>query len=187
MTDNCRRDSCRRNRLIFWASMIFVVLVIVAGLIAGAFVEQRPTLARMAGSPPAPDFVLPGPDGNEVSLKGLRGKVVIVNFWATWCPPCRAEMPSLQRAWEAIRDKGGYVLAIHVGGTMDDIWDFTGRYGLDFPIVRDAGSKVTDRWPVQGLPTTLVVDPQGRIAYRAIGGREWDDPARLKAVLDLLN
>lgn len=142
-------------------------------------------LNPMAGAPQAPDFSLKNLDGEVQSLSDFRGQVVIVNFWATWCPPCRAEMPSMQRAWNKIKDDGVVMLAVHVGGNEDKVWSFVAEYALDFPVLIDPDSKVADAWPMEGLPSSFVVDPQGRIVYRAIGGREWDDPEILKIVYDL--
>jgi len=142
-------------------------------------------LNPMAGTPLAPDFSLKNLDGEVQSLSDFRGQVVIVNFWATWCPPCRAEMPSMQHAWNKIKDDGVVMLAVHVGGNEDKVWSFVGEYALDFPVLIDADSKVADAWPMEGLPTSFVVDPKGRIVYRAIGGREWDDSEILKSVYDL--
>jgi len=110
---------------------------------------------------------------------------VIVNFWATWCPPCREEMPSMQRAWEQLQAEGVMMLAVNVGESADTVFQFTANYPVDFPLLLDLDSSVLGQWPVQGLPATFVVDSEGRIAYRAIGGREWDDPQLLAPVLKL--
>lgn len=166
---------------------ILIILALAAGGVASTTTkgaERGRGLTPM--DRPAPDFTLPDPDGETLKLSGLRGKAVIINFWATWCPPCRAEMPSLQRAWNALKDSGGHVLAIHVGGDADQVWDFMARDQLDFPVAIDGDSKVINQWPVKGLPTTFIVAPDGRIAYRAIGGREWDDPEILEAVRALV-
>lgn len=143
------------------------------------------TLTPIKTQPPAPDFSLQDMDGNPVRLSDLRGKPVIVNFWATWCPPCREEMPSMQRAWEQLEPKGVVLLAINVGEDIDTVFQFTGSYPVAFPILFDQDGSVSNVWPMRGLPTTFVIDPQGRIVYRAIGGREWDDPQLLQPVLDL--
>ena len=137
---------------------------------------------RLAETPPAPDFELSDLDGDRHRLSDYRGRVVIVNFWATWCPPCRAEMPSMQSAWEQLEDEGVMMLGIDVGEDEDTIFQFTADYPVDFPLLLDLDSRVTAEWPVRGLPTTFVVDPQGRIVYRAIGSREWDDPELLSQV-----
>ncbi|HHK75114.1 MAG TPA: redoxin domain-containing protein [Rhizobiales bacterium] len=144
-------------------------------------------LQDMAGRPPAPDFTLPDIDGKTHTLSGYRGKVVIVNFWATWCPPCRKEVPSMQRAYTALEGTNVVMLAIHVGGNEDRIWSFLTDMDVTFPVLVDVGSKTGRKWPLRGLPTTFVVDRQGRIALRAIGGREWDDPAILKTIRALAN
>ena len=136
-------------------------------------------LTPLPDRPPAPDFVLMDMDGNQHQLSNYLGRVVIVNFWATWCPPCRAEMPSMQRAWEQLEKEGILMLGINVGEDEDTIFQFTANYPVAFPLLMDQDSKVINQWPVRGVPTTFVVDPKGRIAYRAIGGREWDDPELL--------
>lgn len=142
-------------------------------------------LQPVAGKPKAADFTLPDLDEKKVSLSDFRGKVVIVNFWATWCPPCRFEIPAMQRAWVKLRDKGVMLLAVHMGGDADEVWSFADQYGVQFPVLIDADSSVARAWRMVGLPTTYVVDPDGRIVLRAIGGREWDDPDILKTILDL--
>jgi peroxiredoxin len=141
------------------------------------------TLTPVPGLPPAPDFALQDVDGKTWRLSELRGRPVIVNFWATWCPPCREEMPSMQRAWEQLQAEGVVMLAINVGESADTVFQFTANYPVEFPLLLDLDSAVLGQWPVRGLPATFVIDPQGRIAYRAIGGREWDDPQLLAPVL----
>ena len=142
-------------------------------------------LQKITGAPPAEAFALPNLDEQTIKLSDLKGKVLIVNFWATWCPPCRKEMPSMQRAWEKVKDKGVVLIGIHVGGNSDKVWDFTGRYNLTFPILIDKRGTTSKKWKTIGLPTTFVVDPKGRKIYRAIGGREWDDDELLTQVLAL--
>jgi len=133
----------------------------------------------------APNFVLTDIDGNKHQLTDYRGKVVIINFWATWCPPCREEMPSMQRAWEQLEKEGIMLFAINVGEDEDAIFQFTANYPVEFPLLMDQDSSVINRWPVKGLPTTFVVNVNGKIAYRAIGGRKWDDPKLLAIIKSL--
>jgi peroxiredoxin len=132
-------------------------------------------LTALADRPPAPDFELLDLDGNRHRLSDYAGKVLIINFWATWCPPCREEMPSMDRAWRALQAEGIGMLAVNVGEDEETVFQFTANYPVAFPLLMDADSGVTARWPIRGLPTTFVVDPAGRLAYRAIGGRRWDD------------
>jgi peroxiredoxin len=130
----------------------------------------------------APNFKLSDMDGKSHQLSDYRGQPVIINFWATWCPPCREELPSMNRGWAKIKSQGIAMLAINVGEDEDTIFTFTGDYPIDFTILLDSSAEVINQWPIKGLPTTFVVDPQGRIVYRAIGGREWDAEELLNLV-----
>ena len=132
------------------------------------------TLTKVAGNPDAPDFNLEDQDGNFLKMSDFKGKVVIVNFWATWCPPCRKEMPSMQRAWEKLKQEGIVMLAINVGEDSDQIFAFTAEYPVEFPLLMDRDSSVVRQWKVRGLPTTYIINPAGKIVYQAIGDREWD-------------
>lgn len=157
-------------------------VLVLAGMAAGANAAESALLTPMSEQPEAPGFDLSGPDGERYSLEDMRGKPVIVNFWATWCPPCRAEMPSMQRAWEQVKDEDILIVAVNVGESADTITQFNEHVKMEFPLPMDLDSRVTQRWPMNGLPTTFVVDPQGRLVYRAQGEREWDDPALLDLV-----
>ena len=128
---------------------------------------------------PAPDFRLKSDDGKEYRLSDFRGQVVVLNFWATWCPPCRYEMPSLERARKAVHGQGIVILAVNVGEDETTVFAFTGRYPVNFPLLLDGDGAVVRKYPVIGLPTTYVIDPRGYVTHRAIGGREWDDPTLL--------
>ncbi len=143
------------------------------------------TLTPVEGRPPAPELDLLDLEGVRHRMGNYRGRVVIVNFWATWCPPCREEMPSMQRAYEKLREEGMEMLAVNIGEDEDTIFAFTADYPVEFPLLMDVDSTTIQSWPVKALPTTFVVDPQGRLAYRAIGGRAWDDPDLLSMVRGL--
>jgi len=133
----------------------------------------------------APDFSLKSESGKIYHLADLRGQVVVINFWATWCPPCRREMPSMQRMWQKIKGKGITVLAVNVGEDADTIFEFLGAYPVDFPLLMDQDGSVIKRYPVTGLPTTYIVNPQGMVTHRAVGSREWDDPRLYKRLLEM--
>jgi peroxiredoxin len=157
-----------------------LVLVVVGAPLVGA--KDPQTLTPVPDRPPAPDFDLKDPDGKPVRLLDFRGKPLIVNFWATWCPPCREEMPSMQRAHAAVSKEGIGVVAINVGEDADTVAQFLASAQVQFPLPLDETSKVVMSYPVRGLPTTFVVDSDGRLAYVATGEREWDDPALLNLV-----
>jgi thiol-disulfide isomerase/thioredoxin len=137
---------------------------------------------------PAPVLKLKDTDGTLHDLAQLRGKVVLVNFWATWCPPCRREMPSMQRLKQALAGETFEVLAVDVGEDTDTILTFTSQLDTQpgFPLLLDTRSRTMREWKVAGLPTTYLVDRRGRIVASAIGGREFDHPelvATIRAVL----
>jgi peroxiredoxin len=164
-------------------SVIKQLLILCGCLIClAAVVQAEQTLMPVPGRPAAPDFELQDTEGQRHRLSDYRGRPVLINFWATWCPPCREEIPSMNRAWEKIRDEDIVMLAINVGEDEDTIFVFTADYPADFPVLLDRDGEVIGQWPVKGLPTTYIVDPEGRIAYRAIGGREWDDKGLLDAL-----
>jgi peroxiredoxin len=144
-------------------------------------------LTAIPDRPPAPSFSVPDVQGNMHSLSDYQGKVVIVNFWAVWCSPCREEMPSMQRAWEEVRDQDVVLLAINWKDSDSFIDQFLESFPhtLDFPLLKDSDGSVAGQYGVKGLPATFVVDPQGRLVYRAIGEREWDDPDLLAQILAL--
>lgn len=130
----------------------------------------------------APPFALPDLDGEVHRLADYRGKVVVLNFWATWCPPCREEMPAMQRAWDEVQDEDIVILGVNVGEDNDTVFLFTADYPVDFPLLLDRQAEVIERYRVTGLPTTYIIDPRGRITHRTIGTREWDDPQLLDAL-----
>ncbi len=159
-----------------WQGLV-VLLVALAG---AAHAEQKMT--AIPGNIIAPDFSLQDTEGNTHRLSDYRGKPVIINFWTTWCPPCREELPSMNRAWHLLEKEGIAMLALNMGEDEDAIFIFSADYPTDFPILMDQSGEVIEQWPVKGLPTTYVIAPDGTIAYRAIGSREWDDKVLLDAV-----
>jgi len=159
--------------------------VVAAAVLVGAprvGAKDPQLLTPVPGRPAAADFDLKDPDGKSVRLADFRGRPLIVNFWATWCPPCRKEMPSMQRAHEVVSGEGIGLIAINVGEDADTVAQFLSDTRVAFPLPLDETSAVVMSYPVRGLPTTFVLDPEGRIAYMAAGEREWDDPALLDQV-----
>lgn len=149
-----------------------------AALTGSALAGVNAPLTALAPRPPAPDFTLPSVAGPTYSLKQFRGTVVLVNFWATWCPPCRAEMPSIERLHQSIKNKDLQILALDQGETQSVVFAYLGQLtpSPTFPILLDRHSKVADAFHVAGIPTTFLIDKKGRIAYKAVGGRNYTDP-----------
>ena len=147
-----------------------------------SLIQADQSLAPVAGKVLAPDFELLDTNGKTHRLSDYRGRPVIINFWTTWCPPCREELPSMNRAWKQLEKEDIAMLAINMGEDEDTIFVFSADYPTDFTILMDQSGDVIASWPVKGLPTTYVIAPDGTIAYRAIGSREWDDKKLLDAV-----
>ncbi len=117
----------------------------------------------------APDFTLASLSGSPVSLSDYSGQVVLINLWATWCPPCKAEMPDIHRFYEAHRAKGFTVLAINNQEDSETVRRFIQANGFTFPVLLDGEAEVLDSYQVRGLPTSFIIDRQGRIQHVQTG------------------
>jgi peroxiredoxin len=142
-------------------------------------------LTLVDAEPEAPPFNLHDIQGNPVSLADYRGKVLVINFWATWCPSCRKEMPSLNRAADWLKRYGVELIAINVGEKPAQVEKYLREEPLNFPVLLDRDTEVSTRWDAMRLPVTYVVNTQGRIVYRALGSREWDTPELLVPIRSL--
>lgn len=127
---------------------------------------------------PAAEFQLENMDEEQLKLSDYRGKVVLLNFWATWCPPCIREMPSMEHLQQEVGVDDFRVIAINQMEEPDDVFAFTGQLDVDptFEILFDRTSEVSRSYSVRGLPTTYLIDKQGKIRYRAVGGRLFNHP-----------
>ena len=163
----------KRISFVLFLSLVFGFKIALAG--PQLLSEVKPIIA-------APAFTLADLDEETHTLSDYAGKPVIVNFWATWCPPCREEMPSMERAWQKLESEGIAMLGINVGENFDTVFGFTSQVDVSFPLLLDTDSKATAKWPIRGLPTTYVLNGEGEIVYQAVGGREWDDDALLDQV-----
>jgi peroxiredoxin len=160
----------------FWITTTLAVLGLGLGWI---WLSAVPAAATTGGEIPspregfaAPDFTLEILDGGEVRLSSLRGKAVVINLWASWCPPCRAEMPALQAAYEAERDRGLEIIAINTTfqDQEHDARRFVEEFGLTFPIALDRSGTVSRQYLLRALPSTFFVGRDGVIRKVIIGG-----------------
>lgn len=160
--------------------LALLFLICFSIFIKNAQAEQL--LSNIANDNISVDFKLLDMNGKTHTLADYKGNPVIINFWATWCPPCREELPSMNRGWKKIKAEGIAMLAINVGEDEDTIFEFNGDYPIDFTVLLDKTGEVINQWPIKGLPTTFVLDSNGQLIYRAIGGRAWDDDKILNLV-----
>jgi peroxiredoxin len=134
----------------------------------------------------ATDFTLQSLDGESVTLSDLRGKVVLINFWTTWCKPCVLEMPSMEKLYRKYKDKGFTILAIDIMEQPEPIRKFVKENNLTFPILLDTKGKVRGKYRVTGIPNSYLVDKDGQLVGRFIGPREWDNEHAEAIIEELL-
>ena len=155
-----------------------VAVVVVAAFGYVRLAENKGYALKTGGV--APPFRLPALSGGEVELLSQRGKVVVVNFWATWCPPCVAEMPSLERLHRALSPEGLVVITVSTDEDEAELRRFVAERGLTLPVLKDPGGRVAaSAYRTTGYPETFVLDPEGRLLEHVVGPAEWDSAERL--------
>jgi len=138
----------------------------------------------------APDFTVKTLDGQTASLSDYRGKVVLLNLWATWCPPCREEMPSMQSLYDDLKDQGFTILAVAAPNppreTREKIETFVSQGDYSFPILLDSEYKVNGIYGTGSIPTSWVVDAEGNLVARLVGATDWTAEPIVSAFEELL-
>lgn len=162
---------------------LFAITLFVVVLMAGAFFVLRGPDG--AGTKQAPNFVLPDLEGQVVRMEDLRGQVIVLNIWATWCPPCIEEMPTLQELAQKMKDEDLVVLAVSQDEEPEKVKPWVEKHDLTFPVLLDPRAEVGYRYGVTGYPETFVVDREGRIVHHHVGFRDWSEP-EVVAALDRL-
>lgn len=158
-------------------------ILMLVGLAAGILWTVNSRVPSAVGAPlstapspregfPAPDFTLDTLDGKKVTLSELRGKVVVVNFWATWCLPCREETPALEKSYEQYKDSDAVILGINLTDqdSISEVDSFVQEFGLTYPILLDRDGRVGYLYQVKGLPTTFFINREGVIRTVLVGG-----------------
>ncbi len=172
---------------------VFLAVVLVATLWGGsAFTEdlfEAAGVVRPKTRVEAPAFTLKSLDGTEKSLSDFRGKVILLNFWATWCVACKSEMPSMERLWREFKDKGLVVVAVAGDRgfwSSSRVKKFVKDFGLTFPVLLDPSGKVRKTYEVRFLPTSYIIGRDGKITGKAVGDRVWDTEAAKRFFEQLL-
>lgn len=160
-----------------------VLLLLVAVLASGCSKKEVPAQEGVA----APDFTLSDLSGKQVQLSSLKGKVVLVNFWATWCPPCREEIPSMVKLNQIMQGKNFQMLAISIDeGGEQAVQEFFRQNGVTLPALLDNDGSVSRRYGTTGVPETFIVDGKGTIRKKVIGGVEWSSPEVVRYLEELM-
>ncbi len=175
----------------FRMNVLSVVILSLVLLVGGcdSSVSQPPSVARggLIGQQ-APELTLTDMQGQPVSLAQFRGQVVILNFWATWCPPCREEMPSMERLYQDNRDKGLVMLAVNVEANgQQAVSQFLQRHPYSFPVLLDNEATAQKAYGVFRFPESFIIDRNGVVVEKIVGGRNWLSGPTFKLVDFLLN
>jgi len=139
-------------------------------------------LARVAAATKTPE----GEAGaGSLELSSLIGRVVLVNFWATWCEPCEQEMPAMQRLYERLPSDRFELVAISIDDEESKVAEFVARYSLTFPVLMDPGKRVSEAYQTMGVPESILIDRDGHVVERYVGPREWDAPEYVERIESL--
>jgi thiol-disulfide isomerase/thioredoxin len=146
-----------------------------------------PILQQMKDTAPTPEIALGTLEGKKVSLKDFRGKIVLLNFWASWCVPCREEMPAMEKLYQEYKEKNFVILAIAVKDSKQDTLNFVKELKITYPIALDPDAKVGQEYGAWGLPVTYLIGPKGEALARGWGPADWYGSAARKLIKDLLD
>jgi thiol-disulfide isomerase/thioredoxin len=149
-----------------------------------AFSKARIPVLRARA--PVSDFIAVRLDGTQTRLSGLRGKAVFLNFWATWCPPCLAEMPSIEALYQRFRGKDLEFLAVDIQEDKDEVAAFMKEHGLTFPAALDSTGRISAEYGIRGIPATFIIDRDGGIIAAVVGSRDWNTAEVVTALETLI-
>jgi len=135
---------------------------------------------------PVPNMQLQDIDGEAFNIKETKDHWVFVHFWASWCSPCRKEMPAIQKMYKKLEKQGLKIALINTAEDEDTIFNFIGIYAPDIRALMDNDGQITEKWKPRGLPATYIVDRKGVVQYQALGGRPWDNQAHINFLLKLI-
>jgi peroxiredoxin len=169
---------------LFFCVIVFTVIILLQGKDA---IFKLPPKPRLQPGLPAPDFVLPGLDGKQVSLGDYKGKVVFLNIWATWCPPCREEMPSMEKLYKELRGEDFEILAVSIDTAgVTAVAPFMKEFHPSFLVLLDPAGKIKNLYGTTGVPESFIINKEGRIEKIIIGPMDWATPDAVRFFRDLI-
>lgn len=185
-----------RKRLAAGLSVVLLIAVLLSAVVmVGAGQQSTPVdlsdafevMRLTPASSAAPGFSLASLAGEaDIRLEDYRGQVVFLNFWATWCAPCVAEMPAMQTLYDRYRDDGLVMIAVNVREDRAQVQEFIDRLGLSYPVALDSNGSVTNLYNVRGFPTTMIIDREGTVIGVKLGYHDWDEQATMQAFGEIM-
>jgi peroxiredoxin len=176
----CYKEKAMRGKV--FLRCLFIVLIVFVSLSFTAEGGEDNLFSKIGinpikGDKKAPDFFLKDLNGKKVGIKQFNGKIIFLSFWATWCSPCKEEMPSLEVLHQKFKEENFVLLTISVDyGGLKSVQEFMDKHRYTFPVLLDPKSEALDLFNVKGIPTTFIIDKKGRMIGRAIGPRDWKSP-----------
>ncbi len=187
------KENVQKVRGVNYRSII-LILMLVIGVGVMILLQSKKSSFDLAGKPrfnkgvKAPNFTLPDLDGKMVSLTDYRGRVVLLNIWATWCAPCVKEMPSMEKLYQELKDEKFVILAASIDESgADVVRPFMKNHKLSFPALIDSAGTLNDLYRISGVPESFIIDKQGRILEEIIGPRDWAAPKALQYFRSLIH
>ena len=186
------KEEIQKVRRVNLQSIMLIFLIIIGvGIIV--LLQTKDSSFNLSGKPrlekgvPAPNFTLPGLDGKMVSLADYKGKVVLLNIWATWCSPCVEEMPSMEKLYQQLKTEDFEILAVSmdISGT-EAVLPFMKKYKLSFPALTDTEGAIKSLYQTTGVPETFIIDKDGTIVEKVIGPRDWASPGAIRSFRNLI-
>ena len=182
----------QKNRKVSFQSLVIIFLIVILFGILILLQTKDSFYNPSSGSGPenglpAPNFSLPDLDGQMVSLADYRGKVVLLNIWATWCPPCLEEMPSMEKLYQELKGEGFEILAVSIDESgAQDVLPFMQKHKLSFPALTDSKGAIKNLYQTTGVPESFIIDKDGILVEKVIGPRNWAIPEAIRYFQNLI-
>jgi peroxiredoxin len=168
-----RQTNTNFHTTIFKDFLMRALLVICFALFATVSFANNDMMTPMTGVRTAPPIELPDSDGQPFNMEDYKGKYILVNFWAHWCGPCVKEFPAMQTLYDALKEDGFEIIAVHAGPPQGRVRPFLKKHNITFKTVLDADMSAHG-WDVPVLPVSYLINPEGKLVYKALGPREWE-------------